>query len=249
MEEGHYRYLPDLLELEATATGLGPSCFRPATPLRLQAWQKALADHPDQPFAQYMLNGIANGFHIGADRAISLRSNTTNMPSVRQHPQLVEAHIRAESTAGRLLGPLPPLLSGLVQTSPIGLIPKPQKWRLIVDLSSPAGSSVNDAIAPDKCHMRYASVWEAAQIIQQLGVGTQLAKLDLHNAYRMVPVHPDDNGLLGVRWGEEVFIDTALPFGLRSAPKIFSAMSDALAWILQARGVSTSFTIWMTFCC
>ena len=54
----------------------------------------------------------------------------------------------------------------------------------------------------------------------------------------MVAVHPDDHGLLGVRWGEEVFIDTALPFGLRSALKIFSAMSDALAWILQARGVT-----------
>ena len=241
MEEGHYRYLHDLLELEATATGLGPSCFRPATPLRLQAWQKALADHPDQLFTQYILNGIASGFHIGANRIIRLRSNTTNMPSVRQHPQLVEAHIKAESAAGRLLGPLPPHLSGLVQTSPIGLIPKPHqpgKWRLIVDLSSPTGSSVNDPIAPDRCHMRYSSVWEAAQIIQQLGVGTQLAKLDLHNAYRMVPVHSDDHCLLGVRWGNEVFVDTALPFGLRSAPKIFSAMSDALAWILQARGVT-----------
>ena len=106
VEEGHYRYLHDHLELEATATGLGPSCFRPATPLRLQAWQKALANHPDQLFAQYILNGIANSFHIGADRTIRLRSNSTNMPSVRQHPQLVEAHIRAESTAGRLLGPL-----------------------------------------------------------------------------------------------------------------------------------------------
>ena len=107
-----------------------------------------------------------------------------------------------------------------------------------MDLSSLTGGSVNDAIAPDRCHMRYASVWEAAQIIQQLGVGTQLAKRDLHNAYRMVPVHPEDHCLLGIRWGEEVFIDTALPFGLRSAPKIFSATSDALAWILQARGVT-----------
>ena len=39
MEEGHYRYWHDLHELEATATGWGPSFFRPATPLRLQAWQ------------------------------------------------------------------------------------------------------------------------------------------------------------------------------------------------------------------
>lgn len=158
----------DLLKLEATATGLGPLVFRPATPLRLLAWQKALADHPDQPFTHYILNGIAKGFHIGVDRTVTLHSNTTNMPSVCQHPQLVEAHIRAESAAGRLIGPLPPHLSVLVETSPIGLIPKPHqpgKWRLIVDLSSPAGSSVNDAIAPDICHMRYPSIWEAAQII------------------------------------------------------------------------------------
>lgn len=41
LQEGHYRYWHSLLEVEATATGRGPSCFRPATPLRLQAWQKA----------------------------------------------------------------------------------------------------------------------------------------------------------------------------------------------------------------
>ena len=108
---------------------------------------------------------------------------------------------------------------------------------MIVDLSSPTRSSVNDAIAPDSCHMRYASIWEAAGIIQQLGVGTQLAKLDLHNAYRMVPVHPDDHCLLGVRWGEDLFIDTAR---LRSAPKIFSAVSDALARILLTKRVSSA---------
>ena len=33
-------------------------------------------------------------------------------------------------------------------------------------------------------------------------------------------------------------MDTALPFWLRSAPKIFLAISDVLAWILQARGVT-----------
>jgi hypothetical protein len=37
---------------------------------------------------------------------------------------------------------------------------------------------------------RYASVWEAANIIQQLGVGSKLAKLDLHNAYRIVYTCP-----------------------------------------------------------
>ena len=82
------------------------------------------------------------------------------MLSVQQKPHLVEAHIKVEVEAEHLLGPLPPHLARIVQTSSIGLIPKahqPGKWRLIVELSSPAGHSINDAIVPDLCHMQYAS--------------------------------------------------------------------------------------------
>ena len=53
-----------------------------------------------------------------------------------------------------------------------------------------------------------------------------------------MPVHPDDRPLLGMIWGEKVYIDTVLPFGLRSAPKIFSSLADGLEWILIRRGVS-----------
>ena len=39
-------------------------------------------------------------------------------------------------------------------------------------------------------------------------------------------------------WGRmETIIDTALPFRLRLAPKIFSPFADALAWVLWRRGV------------
>ena len=232
--------MSDLLRLEATATGRGPSNFKPATPLHLPAWQRALAAHPDSTFASYILNGIAKGFHIGADRAVHLVSGHRNMLSVQQQPQLVASQIREETVVGRVLGPLPPHLANLTQTSPIGLIPKPHqpgKWRLIVDLSSPAGRSVNDAMPVDNCHTQYASVLDAAKPIRCLGAGTLLAKVDLQHAYRIVPVHPDDHHLLGLRWGGYVYIDTALPFGLRSAAKIFSALADALAWILHAEGV------------
>ena len=36
-----------------------------------------------------------------------------------------------------------------------------------------------------------------------------------------------------------VYIDKVLPFGLRSAPKIFTAVADALQWILIQKGVKT----------
>ena len=59
-----------------------------------------------------------------------------------------------------------------------------------------------------------------------------MAKLDLKSAYRMVPVHPEDSPLLGIQWKGETYSDQALPFGLRSAPIIFSAVADGLAWTL-----------------
>ena len=41
-----------------------------------------------------------------------------------------------------------------------------------------------------------------------------------------------------MKWEEKLYLDTALPFGLRSAPKIFTAVADALEWAMKKRGVS-----------
>ena len=38
-----------------------------------------------------------------------------------------------------------------------------------------------------------------------------LEKLDLKSAYQMVPVHPDDRHLLGMKWWGKVLVDMALP--------------------------------------
>ena len=70
-----------------------------------------------------------------------------------------------------------------------------------------------------------------------MGQATQLVKIDLKDAYCLVPVHPEDQHLLGISWGGAVYVDRCLPFGLRLAPKIFSAVSDALAWAFQCASV------------
>ena len=53
--------------------------------------------------------------------------------------------------------------------------------------------------------------------VARLGRGALMAKFDLKSAYQQVPVHPDDHWLLGMEWRGQLFVDTALPFGLRSA--------------------------------
>ena len=52
-------------------------------------------------------------------------------------------------------------------------------------------------------------------------------KMDIESAYWIIPVHPEDRALLGVKWKGELIFDECLPFGLRSAPKIFTAVADA----------------------
>ena len=110
------------------------------------------------------------------------------------------------------------------------------RWRLILDLSHPEGKSVNSGTDQRICSLVYTSVDSAARQIVSLGRGTHLAKLDLESAYRMLPIHPDDQPLLGMKWRDRVWIDTTLPFGLRSAPKIFNVMADCLQWILENKG-------------
>ena len=53
----------------------------------------------------------------------------------------------------------------------------------------------------------------------------------------MIPIHPQDQHLLGVQWENCSYVDKRLPFGLRSAPKIFSAVADAIQFILTKKGI------------
>ena len=54
----------------------------------------------------------------------------------------------------------------------------------------------------------------------------------------MIPMHPHDQHLLGVRWNDHYYIDRMFRFSLRSAPEIFSAVADGLQWILTQYGIT-----------
>ena len=238
-------YTPDLVALDGCRprgeAGQHPTAMRITTPLNARAWRAALSSHPDTRFATYIINGMSDGFRVGFAHPHPLRSATRNCPSADAHPQVVTSYIEREVSLGRFLGPFshtdaPPC----THLSKFAVIPKghtPGKWRLITDLSSPKGQSVNDGIAPPICSLRYVTVDEIATIAAGLGRRALIAKLDVESAYRIVPVHPDDCPLLGVQWQGAIYVDAMLPFGLRSAPKIFTAIADALEWVLRRRGV------------
>ena len=84
--------------------------------------------------------------------------------------------------------------------------------------------------------LSYVTIWDAAHRVVGKGAGALMVKVDIKQAYRNIPLHPDERGLMGMSWDGGLFIDTALPFGLRLAPKIFNAVADAVEWILKHQG-------------
>ena len=86
--------------------------------------------------------------------------------------------------------------------------------------------------------MKYISIDDAINEILKLGPGTLLAKIDIKNAFRLIPVHPADRHLLTMEWKGSLFVDTCLPFGLRSAPRLFNILADLAAWVMRQQGVS-----------
>ena len=74
-----------------------------------------------------------------------------------------------------------------------------------------------------------------------MGRGTLMAKMDIKEAYRMVPVHPEDRLLLGMKWKGQTYVDKTLPFGLRSAPSIFTAVADGIEWAMRRGEVECVF--------
>eukprot|EP00731_Ephydatia_muelleri_P011199 Em0006g93a len=69
----------------------------------------------------------------------------------------------------------------------------------------------------------------AVALLSQYG---QDAKIDLKAAFRLIPVQAADWVHLGICWRRQFYVDTCLPFGLRSAPALFNHYAEALDWIM-----------------
>lgn len=206
------------------------------TPLRVERFAHYLEQHPNQEFVSYVMDGITNGFRVGFDPLSKLKSAKSNNRSATINGSVIDEYLANEVYLGRVAGPFekPPIEE--LHISSFGVLPKrnqPNKWRLIVDLSSPDRFSVNDGIDPSKFTLQYVQLDQILKMVGKLGKGALMAKFDVQSAYRNVPVHPSDRYLLGLKWRDSYFVDLVLPFGLRSAPFIFDSVASAIEWILS----------------
>jgi len=184
-----------------------------------------------------LINGFRLGFRIPSLIPPQTLSNYTNHKTTASNPIEVSSKLSKELKLGRIAGPFtaPPLHSFIC--SPLGLIPKknPGEFRLIHDLSFPHGASVNDFIDPAFTQVHYEDLDHCIDLLQQLGPSALIAKADLKDAFRILPVHPDDHRLLGFQWDGAFYYDKCLPMGCSVSCQLFEAFSTAIQWILTQK--------------
>ena len=202
------------------------------TPVNVNRLYEFLVFHPDQTLVNYIINGFIYGFDIGYSGPIT-EGQSKNLLSARNNPDAVHTAINKELVRKHTSGPFNAPPFSTLHCSPLGAVPKKDNsYRIILDLSSPRGHSINEGIPRDQFSVRYSSFDDAVKLVSSLGQNAYLAKLDIQHAFRLCPVRQEDWCLLGHSFDHQFFVDTRLPFGSRSSHFIFNKFADLLLWIL-----------------
>jgi hypothetical protein len=94
-----------------------------------------------------------------------------------------------------------------------------QQWRPILDLSI-----LNTYVECPKFKME-----TIASIRLAIRRGDWATSIDLQDAYQHIDIHPASRRFLRFRWGDTVYQYTVLPFGLSTAPLVFTKVTRELA--------------------
>ena len=68
--------------------------------------------------------------------------------------------------------------------------------------------------------------------------GDYAFKIDLQDAYFHVPIHPDSRKYLRFAFQRKVYQFRELPFGLNTAPQVFTHLGHTVAVYLHRQGIS-----------
>jgi hypothetical protein len=114
--------------------------------------------------------------------------------------------------------------------------------RRITNSSAPSpdlGLSLNDLLDEAWCRLDLTRLGKMLHMIERRGKDAIVIKIDIKDAYRLLPVRLEDLCFLTFACGENHFLDSRVTFGLRSAPRLFNVFADAIQYILQANGIES----------
>ena len=164
--------------------------------------------------------------------------NKVNHKGATMFPEAIEQYLEREISMGATMGPftIPPFISR-IGISPLSSRLKRDSTsrRIILDLSFPAGYSVNDGI--DKHYycgkpikLVYPTIDTLVQRIVQLK-NPMVWKKDISRYFRIIPLCPGDYSLIGMRWNNLLYSDKFFPMGLVSAAYVAQRLSSAIVFL------------------
>ena len=162
-------FATNVIDLDAQATIASPTPvqhfdLKPAnplptkvlTPINITNFSNALHHHPDQELVTYLIDGLTNGFSIGYNNVTHSPTRPKNLLSATEHPTKVTEALCKELNRGHTSGPFSVAPWPDLHCSPLGSREKKYgSRRLIMDLSQPRGSSINDGIAKEDFNVQY----------------------------------------------------------------------------------------------
>lgn len=203
----------------------GGSSYHPVTPIDPDHLFHILMG---SPHAYELYIGFRDGFHVPHVMS-PWKHPIRNPKSADQNPQFLDQYICKELSAGRIVGPFSSLPHHCI-VYPLGLVPKHEAgaFRVIHDLSFPKGRGVNDLISNHLMSVSYEDFEFVISLIRQVGAGALIAKVDIQNAFRIMPIHVSDIHLFGFCWREQFYLDKCLPMGCSISCALFGKFSSAL---------------------
>lgn len=174
---------------------LNPEQMVASTPIDIAILQQELARHPNREFVNHLITGLSQGFETGLSSLPNSSLICKNLLSARSEPEIVDSLVEAEVQKGFVIGPFDSSPFKIMRISPIGVATGKYsgKKRLILDLSAPHDSedtSINDLINKDDYSLKYVKIDDAIKVIAQLGNYTKMCKVDIADAFKLIPIHP-----------------------------------------------------------
>jgi hypothetical protein len=114
--------------------------------------------------------------------------------------------------------------------SPLGVVPKPRsdKLRLVVNMKY-----VNEHLA--KRVFKFEGLSDLSDMAEK---GDWSVAYDLTSGYYHVSLHPDSRKYVGFKWKGVYYQYNCLPFGLSTAPWVFSKVIRELVMYWRAKGIN-----------
>ena len=206
--------------------------------LNADVWEQYLGEYWDSQL-KYL---IRYGFPLDFNKNTCLSHKLGNHGSGNKYPTNIEAYLAEERKHNAILGPFhtPPIPD--LHVSPFMTREKPgaHHRRVIMDLSFPAGESVNAGVDSEqylgsKFLLTLPTIDTITNKLVKLGKRALLYKIDISRAFRHVKIDPADYKYLGHHF-QDYFLDSCLPFGFRHGSAIFQRLSDAVRYIRSTKG-------------